>query len=318
MGGAGATGGPQHPRLVLRPDPAQSPAAFGFPGGISLLRQREWHRGLTHLRPFPWVPQAGERLGAGGSTAAGPEPALCTDPSWLADWERFGFTTAPCDRPEGEEELVTPDATYTVRHGTGVPGGGPSPPDPPALPLPPPRGSLPGLRCRRSPATAGPPGPDAAEQPPGAGHRPPDPRPPHPGGAVPPARGSGAAGTVLARRAGRGDGRGDRQHQRPFSAGLPADHAGRGHPGAGGGRPAELDRSHPPASAALRLLRDPRGHPAGGSPCAEGTAGGGRGGGGGGGVSPEQRGAGVAARGGRLGRVDGLRDGDGAPPISLC
>ncbi|XP_069666779.1 type 2 DNA topoisomerase 6 subunit B-like [Haliaeetus albicilla] len=115
-GGAGATGGPQHPRPVLRPDPAQSPAVFGFPDGISLLRQCERHRGLTHLR-------AGERLGAGGSAAAGPEPALCTDPSWLADWERFGFTVVPRGRPEGEEELVTPDAAYTVRHGTGVPGG---------------------------------------------------------------------------------------------------------------------------------------------------------------------------------------------------
>ncbi|KAM9599662.1 type 2 DNA topoisomerase 6 subunit B-like [Morphnus guianensis] len=86
------------------------------PGGISLLRQRERHRGLAHLR-------TGERLGAGGSAAAGPEPALCTDPSWLADWERFGFTAAPHDQPEGEEELVTPDAAYAVRHGTGVPGG---------------------------------------------------------------------------------------------------------------------------------------------------------------------------------------------------
>ncbi|XP_074915372.1 type 2 DNA topoisomerase 6 subunit B-like [Buteo buteo] len=58
-----------------------------------------------------------------GLPATPPPPRFFQDPSWLADWERFGFTAAPCDWPEGKEELVTPDAAYTVRHGTGVPGG---------------------------------------------------------------------------------------------------------------------------------------------------------------------------------------------------
>ncbi|XP_054664283.1 type 2 DNA topoisomerase 6 subunit B-like [Grus americana] len=122
-GGAGAAGGPPCPRPVLWPDPAPSPVAFDLPaqppprhalvrlcgaaavpaqdqrgaprGGVSLLRQHERCRGLAHLR----------------------------DPSWLADWERFGFTAAPRAPPEGEEELVTPDATYAVRPGAGAPVG---------------------------------------------------------------------------------------------------------------------------------------------------------------------------------------------------
>ncbi|XP_057269482.1 CAAX prenyl protease 2, partial [Pezoporus wallicus] len=41
----------------------------------------------------------------------------------MADWEQFGFTAAPHAQREGQEELVTPDATYTVQQGAGGPDG---------------------------------------------------------------------------------------------------------------------------------------------------------------------------------------------------
>ncbi|KAM9510791.1 type 2 DNA topoisomerase 6 subunit B-like [Guaruba guarouba] len=54
-------------------------------------------------------------------------PRFFQDPSWMADWEQFGFTAAPSAQTEGEEELVTPDATYTVQQGAGGPDGDPHP-----------------------------------------------------------------------------------------------------------------------------------------------------------------------------------------------
>ncbi|XP_062493152.1 LOW QUALITY PROTEIN: type 2 DNA topoisomerase 6 subunit B-like [Pezoporus occidentalis] len=50
-------------------------------------------------------------------------PRFFQDPSWMADWEQFGFTAAPHAQREGQEELVTPDATYTVQQGAGGPDG---------------------------------------------------------------------------------------------------------------------------------------------------------------------------------------------------
>ncbi|XP_033927561.1 type 2 DNA topoisomerase 6 subunit B-like [Melopsittacus undulatus] len=41
----------------------------------------------------------------------------------MADWEQFGFTAVPRAPAEGEEELVTPDATYAVQQGGGGPDG---------------------------------------------------------------------------------------------------------------------------------------------------------------------------------------------------
>ncbi|XP_065520851.1 type 2 DNA topoisomerase 6 subunit B-like isoform X2 [Lathamus discolor] len=50
-------------------------------------------------------------------------PRFFQDPSWMADWEQFGFTAAPHAQTEGEEELVAPDATYTVQQGADGPDG---------------------------------------------------------------------------------------------------------------------------------------------------------------------------------------------------
>ncbi|XP_061200404.1 type 2 DNA topoisomerase 6 subunit B-like [Neopsephotus bourkii] len=50
-------------------------------------------------------------------------PRFFQDPFWVADWEQFGFSATPRAQREGEEELVTPDATYTVQQGAGGPDG---------------------------------------------------------------------------------------------------------------------------------------------------------------------------------------------------
>ncbi|XP_075597552.1 type 2 DNA topoisomerase 6 subunit B-like isoform X2 [Balearica regulorum gibbericeps] len=104
------------------PPPA---AAVGLGGELSVLPAAAL---CPCHRPAPNLPT---RLAAValflydpvGLPAAPPLPRLFQDPSWLTDWERFGFTAAPRTPPEGEEELVTPDATYVVRQGAGAPVG---------------------------------------------------------------------------------------------------------------------------------------------------------------------------------------------------
>ncbi|XP_035169628.1 type 2 DNA topoisomerase 6 subunit B-like, partial [Oxyura jamaicensis] len=54
-----------------------------------------------------------------GLPAAPRPPRLFQDPSWLADWGRFGCTATPCAPPAGEEGLVPADATYALRPAAG-------------------------------------------------------------------------------------------------------------------------------------------------------------------------------------------------------
>ncbi|XP_032776109.1 type 2 DNA topoisomerase 6 subunit B-like isoform X2 [Strigops habroptila] len=114
-----------HPTLgppIRLPVPPPSVAA-GLGGELSLVpaaalcpclrRAPNWPSRLDAITLFLYDP-------AGLPAAA---PRFFQDPSWMADWEQFGFIAAPRAQTEGEEELVTPDATYTVQEGAGGPSG---------------------------------------------------------------------------------------------------------------------------------------------------------------------------------------------------
>lgn len=106
-----------------RPHPGFSRIPPGWPTGSDSASPRPPVTGRRVRKVCVW---------GGPVTAGGVLPAGVPPPS-----------TPSCPPRAGDPRCHLHRAARNRR-----PGGGPSPPDPPALPLPPPRGSLPGLRCR--------------------------------------------------------------------------------------------------------------------------------------------------------------------------